>query len=408
MKIAGMKICLVTPGYQPEVGGGIGTYASNLATALVSAGHSVHVIAKTSGLQEKTDTIDGVRVHRLRHRHLPGLEPHMPGLRWSASVSRKIEEIDRSDGIDIIEFPNWEGPGLWYLLKRRRRPAIVKVHTPYFETLKLDKPSTLPNMGDRFVCWQEKQSCLLADGITSSTEHHRQYMARSYDIDPRRIEVIPLGIRGPMGGDAPCHRSYDDTACRILYLSRLESRKGTLALIDAIPLVLERHPRTEFVFVGEDRPHAPGDRKFSEYLRERFPACLANVRFVGYVPDSEVPSYYRNADLFVVPSNYESFGLVFVEAMFYGLPVVGGRAGGIPEVIDDNRNGLLVELNSCHDVASKIIRLIEDPALRRLFGTNGLLAAQGRFHAETMARKTEAFYRKIIERASKDQTGGGA
>src|SRR5262249_44803208 len=153
---------------------------------------------------------------------------------------------------------------------------------------------------------------------------------------------------------------------------RLETRKGVLDLLHAIPRVLSAVPKARFLLIGTDRPQCPGGRTHAEYLRDEFPSTVqARVGLLGCLPDSAVNLRLQTADVFVAPSLYESFGLVFLEAMRWGTPVVGTRTGGIPEIVDHLKTGLLVGPQAPGDLADAIIRLLKEPAWGRALGEAG-------------------------------------
>ncbi len=389
-----LSIAIVSTAYPPEDGGGIGTYTQTLAAGLAALGQTVHVIAQSAAdLEERRD---GVEVHRLRGRHLPRLEPHVPGLAWSAQVAARLLRIARRSGLDVVEFPNWEGVGFVYTLApRRARAAVVtRLHTPFFETLALDARGRPPRLGDRFTCWLEQTAVHRADRLTSSTVHHREMMARAYGLAEERVSIVPLGIPlpPPPAGDGAPRPPGPRT---VLYVSRLEHRKGTLTLLEAIPRVLTACPETRFVLAGKDRPHAPGGKKFADHFREQHPAHLGQVEFRGFAPDEELARLYAGCDLFVVPSQYESFGLIFVEAMARGKPVIGCRAGGMNEVIADSETGYLIEVGDTDALVDRMVRLLGDDALRQQQGQAARRRAEERFSAARMAERSLELYRGL-------------
>jgi len=293
----------------------------------------------------------------------------------------------------VVEFPNWEGVGFVYGLTPRRAPVVTRLHTPFFETLVLDAAGRPSRLGDRVTCWLEEQAVRRADFLTSSTVHHREMMARVYRIPEARIRILPLGIPlPPMPVPSPAKRAGPR---RVLYASRLEHRKGTLTLLEAIPRVLGQCGDVEFVLVGKDRPHAPGGKKFADHFREHHPDCAARVTFAGFVSDEELARHYAECDLFVVPSQYESFGLVFLEAMARGKPVIGCRAGGMIEVIADGETGYLVPVNDTDALVERMVALLRDDELRLRLGRAARKRVEEQFSAVLMAERTLALYSEL-------------
>lgn len=391
-----MNICLVSTLFTPEDGGGIGTYLLNLSIGLKELGHNIYLLTKTLG-RESEEEISGIKVFRYKPRYLPKIESYFPGLAWSYFIAKKLDFFAKKYKIDIFEFPNWEGPGAIYLFKKNRIPVVVRLHTPFFETLLLDKKNGKFLFGDRFACWLEKKSCFLSDCLTSSTYFHGDLIANTYGIKKERIEIIPLGILAPKL-HVLTSRNIGRKKLKILYVSRLENRKGTLMLLQSIPKVTSVFSDIEFIFVGKDRPHAPGNLTFKEYFEKQFPQYRSQVIFLGYLSEDKLEKYYSECDIFVVPSFYESFGLIYVEAMFYGKPIVACRAGGIPEVIEDGKTGILVEPNNVQALSDAILTLCENQLLREEMGKNAKNAAFKRFHYMIMAERTALLYNRVIKK----------
>lgn len=118
--------------------------------------NNIFIITQTRNI-DKDEEIGGVKVYRRKIRYIPKIDKYVPGLYWSFFVSQKIKELDKKYRIDIVEFPNWEGVGFWYLLNKKRRPVVTRLHTPYFKTLSIDKSNKRINIGDKFTCWLEKK-----------------------------------------------------------------------------------------------------------------------------------------------------------------------------------------------------------------------------------------------------------
>lgn len=384
-----MNICLITTGFPPDNGGGIGTYIYNLAKGLVKLGHTVQVISPTSGSDYIQDNVDGINVHRLPKKALPRIERLLPGLRWSFQVYQLIKQLNKQKSIDVIEFPNWEASGVfsqWLL----RIPVVVRVHTPFFETLGLDSDNI--TFGDKAVCKLEEWTCKNADKLVSSTCCHAKTISDKYLIPIDEFTILPLGIIDKASKKTDKHVVKDEI--KLLYVSRLENRKGTLALLQALPLLNQQNNNFHIDIIGSDRPHAPGGIKFQQYFKQNYAELSDKVSFHGFVDDEELDRFYRQADLFVVPSVYESFGLIYVEAMMYGLPSIATTGGGIGEVITDGKDGFLTKINHSDEIVTRIVEFMND---RELLNTMSLVARtsfEAKFEYLIMSRNTEAMYEK--------------
>lgn len=388
-----MNICLVTSYYFPEDGGGIATYSRNLARGLAELGHKVYIIARTSG-PDSVERDGKIVVMKFKNRWIPKLEFLFPGLAWSLFLSEAISNIQKRLKFDVVEFPNWEGPGFFYLLRLNRRPVIVRVHTPYIETVMIDSGVKKLTFGDKFICWLEKKAVQWADKVTSSTMYHRDFIAGIYKMGKTKFEIIPLGIGLKTDKFGPSTSKKNEI--NILYVSRLEKRKGTLLLMDLVPEIVKLFPNARFGFAGKDRPHAPNGAYFKDYFKKVYASYSDKVRIYGYLSDRELAGLYGNCDIFCVPSLYESFGLIYLEAMKYAKPVVACKAGGIPEVVEDGKTGFLIQPNHPDELLSALTKLITDEGLRVDMGINGQKRAYELFGYEKMAKKTEGLYKGLL------------
>ncbi|MBT7300703.1 MAG: glycosyltransferase family 4 protein [Victivallales bacterium] len=391
-----MRIAIVCGIYPPEGGGGIETYTRDLTEALAKAGHAPVILSRTEG-EERCEEVDGVTVRRYRMRELPKGERFLPGICWSRFLAREIDRLHREQPFDVVEFPNWEGVGYWYARRppTRRLPVITRLHTPFLECLELE-PARKNHMGAKFTCWLERRAVLAADRLICSTRAHAGMMAKVYGFDPAQVHVIPLGTMLP--GDeaiAAIPPPAADAPVRVLYVGRLEMRKGTVTLLDAVPGVVSEFPNVEFLIAGKDRPEGPGGQYFADYFRTAYGSFAKHVKFLGFVPEDELRRLYQQCDVFAVPSNYESFGLVFLEAMAWGKPVIGCRAGGMPEVIADGETGFLAEPGDVSGLGTMLARLCGDRDLRARLGAAARRRAVEHFDRARMAARMATFVAEL-------------
>jgi glycogen synthase len=395
-----MRIGLYTPNYPGlTADGGIGTYTRALGRELSRLGHTVHVL--TPGDRESTD--DGpIRVHFTRIDHLAGVDRLMPGAGACWRVARAMRRLVRSERLDVVEFPNWEGLGLLFE-QWSRVPVVVRLHTSSAEAQQIDG---LPDR--RWYRWnvrRERWQSRRADALVTNSDAHRRLMAAETGIPAERIRLIPLGIEAAPHFVRPPRPAGPPT---VVYLGRLEHRKGTMDLLDAVPRVLRAIPDARFVLIGADRPHAPGGRTHAEYVAGLPIMVRERVTLTGPLPAAEVDRRLQAADLFVAPSRYESFGLIFLEAMRWGTPVVGTTAGGIPEVVEDGVSGVLVRPGAAGELADAIVTLLNDPARRSALGEAGRHRVETEFTVERMARRVAELYSEVAGRRAEPQLAGSS
>jgi glycosyltransferase involved in cell wall biosynthesis len=206
---------------------------------------------------------------------------------------------------------------------------------------------------------------------------------------------------------------------RLLFVSRITPEKGVHVLINAMASVVKKYPTIHLDIVGpqamwdidllirlSDDPkvrklasfHVKGQRNsYNNYLRQQIHSLgiSRNVTFHGIVSNDEIIEYYRNANLFVLPSFSEAFGMGLIEAMACELPVVATKVGGIPEVVENGRTGLLVEAGDSKELADAILNVFSDSKLRMWMGKRARERVIKLFSWKKIARDTSILYKSI-------------
>ena len=240
-----------------------------------------------------------------------------------------------------------------------------------------------PTVGDRFMMWAERVSARRARRTITHSKAHRGLLQDSLGLTA--TAVVPHGIAIP--------ESIPPSICQsppmVLTVGVLTARKGAFTFLQAIPRLLDQAPDTEVLFVGESEDHP-----LARQLRAEHPE-VDRVRFLGSVDDATLASLYSRCTVYFSPSNYESFGLTFVEAMAHGKPVVGCAAGAIPELIADGANGLLVPPNDPSALVEALIRLLRNGEERERMGAAGAKLAREKYSMERMGAELERFFQDL-------------
>jgi glycosyltransferase involved in cell wall biosynthesis len=313
------------------------------------------------------------------------------GLTYRFFVARKVKELAKRVNIDIVDFPNYGGYGFFYALSHSL-PTIIRLVTP----LALDiRSKQIPiSARDSILLWLEKETVRRATHLTSPSKANADICSQIYGVPQNRITVVPLGIPLPIlrNADQPDVSRMK----RVLYVGRLDRRKGIDTLFAAIPTVLHRCPETQFMVVGPDTGEAPGSLSYQEYAHRVFSTEeLVYIIFAGAVARSKLYEYYRQADVVVAPSRYESFGLVYLEAMAHGKPVVACNVGGVGEVVSHDC-GILVPPDEPDYLANAILTLLDDDERRIQMGKRGRLRVESDFTQEKMAYRMLEVYRRFV------------
>ncbi len=427
-----LRICLVSKEYPPTGTGGIASYVFRLSHGLAEAGHNVTVIAGPADSnrpdrptgpgnqdQERDEALptahqpSAVKLSRVSNREfwLPAPVRRKGRGIWntlerSLAVDREIARLERTQlPLDVVEMPNWGAEGLCYSL-HPRAPLVIRLSTPLAQ-VSLLKGERSARSGLRLACFLEALPARRGARIIANSEFIARYCTELYQIPDSKPFLIPHGISVPP--IPPPKRRTDDRAVTVLYVGRLEKRKGINSLLQAIPKVMSRASHCKFIIAGADTGDAPHGTSYQEHFASfAAPAAREATTFLGYVEAAALSQLYADCDIFVAPSLSESFGLIFLEAMAHAKPVVAFHAGAVPEVVAHCETGILVELGSTTELANALIRLAENVEMRQEMGMRGYQRVRTRFTTERMVEETVACYRQIIAESGKGHLSAAA
>lgn len=404
-----LTIVLLCEDYPPNLLGGIARFTQDKATALAKLGHKVHVIAR-SHTHSTVDFEEGVWVHRIvAASHLIPIEHvklNIPQSHWDQSKSF-LDEIDRIAQhcrVDIVEGPVWNIVGIAPLLSNRY-PVVTSLMT----TLKLSLPSR-PDLTENadtmkhFVTpmvMMEKYLITKSQGILAISQGIVREIEVAYDVQIRRecLFVSHLGMPdwALTFNNHPLEKK--ENGIHILFVGRLEKRKGIDLLLEVIPEIIHTFPDVIFHIVGDDTiPVAHNCTYRSEFEKKNIELCGTRVHFYGKIDEDSLRNHYANCDIFVAPSRFESFGLIYVEAMMFGKPTVGCNVGGIPEVVQHELTGLLVPPDDTKSLQLALKNLISRPELCLEYGLNGRIRYERCFSDLRMTESSVELYRATLKR----------
>lgn len=398
-----LRLCLLSMAYPPHQYEGVGRLTNLMAQGLFELGHTVHVI--THGPSESTSFYDGAYVHRIpfeRNRYERyQLFPRLYNvLNYSHAVHERVRKLMLNDGIQLVDSPLWQMDGLVTAVAGTL-PVVVRLVTAAKQIagIQHEASSDAQLLGE-----MEGKLIEHAAHLLPNTEATFNAVKEVYGIQtkPDEYTIVPYGIvPAPEAAIRPFPAAAPPETLTVLFVGRLEKRKGIADLFAAIPTVLSHVPNARFTIVGADNSRQDGFQKqhgvnYETYFRQKHPQSAPYVTFTGAVSDAELQGHYQSCDLFVAPSLYESFGLIYLEAMNYAKPVVGCSAGGVPEVVDHESDGLLVDPGSPEQLASAIIRLLQSPTALRQMGLAGRQHLLQEYTHVAMASRFASAYRRVI------------
>ena len=375
-----MRIAQVSP-YDLSYHGGVVAHTASLSRELSRRGNQVVLFAPRSRPQTAPD-VSGLEVVPLGGSIPFNASGSVSRISVSIKAARQMRRILTSERFDVVHiheplmpflgataswFSPWPTVGTFHAYSENIHPGYLGFK-PVF-TLVADK----------------------LDGRIAVSNAAKSYADKYF---PDNYTIIPNGIDVPrFEKPRPKPSEFRDDAINLVFVGRVgEKRKGLRYLLGAYSTLRWRYPNLRLIVVGAGVP----DRESYRMMGER---GIDDVIFAGPVTDEELPAYYQHADVFCAPNTgHESFGLVLVEAMASGAPIVASRILGFEGVADHERNALLVDVGDEYAIANAIQRLIEEPQLRSNLVRNGREKVQ-RFGWARVADDVIDYYQEVTARA---------
>lgn len=390
-----LKICILIRALPVHIQGGQEKHTISLAKALARAGNEVHIV--TSAHPEGLNFIeeDNIKIHFVENTS-PGKYTYS----FFKKISARVSELDRKIKFDIIHSQGFAG--LYYQFIDKSR-LVVTIHgtlfseTPlnpsYFSQLSFfEKLKTICRYRMRFVILPFYKTLLRnSRRIIIDSNFTRELLLKRNPGLSNRTRIVPLGIEleeYQALDKEKIRKELDINGFVLFTVSRLEKMKGIDIAIDAIRKL--NIPDIHYYIAGKGRLEAES----KEMCRKD---NIKNVHFLGELFEEELKKYFAMADVFIYPEVSEpAFGLVSIESMAYGTPVIASRSGAIPEVINEEV-GLIFEKGNSDELAEKIKLIYGDRNYLERLRTNTRSYVEANFTAEKMAERVLAVYNEIIE-----------
>jgi len=246
-----------------------------------------------------------------------------------------------------------------------------------------------------FVTLTERKALRRLTGLTANSNATAETVSNAYDIPLEKIKTIYLGLDldcVPIDDQLEKERLQRPT---LLLVGGNVQRKGLPVILKTMPGLLKENPGMIVRVIGKNQ-NIGRMKKLADRL-----GVMDCVEFIGWIPPEKIKTYYRKASVFVMPSLMEGFGLVFLEAMAQGLPVIGGNVGGTAELIKDGENGILVNPGDVSTLGEKIREVLMNLELRRRVIENGYSTVR-KYSAQKMVDNTIELYSNFFHEKGKE------
>lgn len=365
--------------------GGSGIVGSELGRELALRGHTVHFISSSMPTR-LLELSDRIQFHEVEMMSYPLFE-HQP---YTLALATKMATVARSENLDLLHVHYAIPHSISAILAReslkpkRTLPVITTLHGTDITLVGTDR-GYLP-----ITRYGIQQS----DGVTAVSKFLKQATIEVFDFDD--IEVIPNFIcptHYQKIADSPLRAELAPNGERLLiHVSNFRPVKRPIDCVEIFAKVLQKGGDARLIMVGD------GPEYSAVHHRARQLNVLEKTEFVG--KQANIADYLGVADVSLLPSELESFGLAALEAQACEVPVVASRVGGIPEVINDGETGFLSDIGDTDKMSDDVLRLLNDEEMRRSFGERGRELAISRYSTEKIIPQYIEFYEKVLQTKS--------
>ncbi|MBP1993584.1 1,4-alpha-glucan branching protein domain-containing protein [Paenibacillus eucommiae] len=396
-QIRKLRILMLTWEYPPRIIGGLARAVCDLSRQLAAAGHDVHVITCQTHSSPLYEIAERVHVHRVQV--LQSLEA-VNFLDWvflmNSAFSDAILELTEQGFIfDLLHGHDWL---IYYCAKESKRtlklPLVITIHATEYGRhqgkLKNELQHTIHSIESKLV--------LMADCVIVCSRAMVQEVHSLFQLSENNIIRIPNGLPLYPGQE---HQNYGTTVPLlqalkksgqeqiVCFLGRLVHEKGVHILLEAMHHIIHKLPDIKLLIAGS----GPS----LEWLQELAAPLREHVQFVGFLDEADKYSLLQLADVCVFPSLYEPFGIVALEAMATGTPVIASDVGGLSEIIEHGVDGCKVPPDDAAALASQVLQLLLDPEFARTLATAASYKARTEFNGAQLAEAMIQTYFSILQ-----------
>lgn len=403
---APLKVAVYTPAWpKGELPNGIVTYAAHLVPALRERGAQVFVMAGRvgAGCEDPRVSVpspprDGWLARasgRLREPFSPGASAER---RNGLALLHELNRLDREHGIDVVEMEESFGWCGW-VAARSSVPVVARLHGPWFLNGAMLEDTTTRVFQRRVR--REGEALARVAGISAPSRDVLERTRKKYAQALERAEVIHNPVP-----EVPAAGRWSPEKCEpgtLLFVGRFDNHKAGDVAIEAFARIRAEVGTARLLFAGPDPGVNDADGRFwklRDFLEDRLPkeADRAAVEVLGPQPPQAIQQLRLRAAVTLVCSRWENFPYTLGEAMTHGCPVVATKTGGLVELVEDGKNGLLARPADADDLARAVLELLRDPERAARLGARAAETSRERLAPSVIAARTLAFYRRVLGR----------
>jgi glycosyltransferase involved in cell wall biosynthesis len=388
-----MRILVFAWEFPPRIVGGISRHVAELYPELVKLGHDVHLLTVEFGDSPHYELTEGIHVHRV-----PVTASHN-FFHWIANMNESMGQhggkLIHETPFDLLHAHDWlVGDAAIALKQMFKIPLVVTIHATEY-----GRYNGIHTHEQRHIHDRENLLAYHAWRVIVCTNYMRQEMRRAFSLPADKVDVIFNGIRPEkkqLVFDRQAFRAQFAAEHEKIayYVGRMTYEKGVPVLLGAAPKVIqEMDGHVKFVLIGGGR--------IDHLMRQAADlSILEQCRFTGFMADTELDKFQTIADCAVFPSLYEPFGIVALESFAARVPVVVSNTGGLPEVVQHGKTGIVTSTNNADSLAWGILEVLKNPEYATKLTDNAYTQLAERFNWYLLAQQTEAVYQRVVSERS--------
>ncbi|MEM2272887.1 MAG: glycosyltransferase family 4 protein [Candidatus Bathyarchaeia archaeon] len=363
-----------------------------LAREIAKKGHTIHIITLEFPGAPSYEEIDGEKIHRV-----PIELGHPNFITWTLLfnhfMEKRIADVSKHEKFDIIHAHDWlVAPASISSKHYLGAPLVSTIHsTEVGRAQGLHSPDSF--LIDGFEWWltyESKRIIVASYAMKSEVEEHFRLPSEKIEVIPNGIDISKYEIN--VDRNSVKRRLGIDPSERIvLFIGRLVPQKGVEYLIMAAPKIFDQHPEARIIIVGN------GWIKDNLWNLAYSTGYSHKITFLGFLSDQDTIELTLSSDVLVVPSVYEPFGIVALEGMAAGIPVVASNVGGLAEIIEHDRTGFLAYKESPDSIAWGVNKILSDPSYAHWLAQNAKKKVREAYSWEAVAKRTVEVYKKTLE-----------
>ncbi|MGF1489846.1 MAG: glycosyltransferase family 4 protein [Prochloraceae cyanobacterium] len=391
-----MKILVLTWEFPPRIVGGISRHVAELYPELVKLGHDIHLVTVEFGKAPLYEVVEGIKVHRVR------VDRGHDFFHWIVNLNQSLGHqggklITEEGNFDLIHAHDWlVGDAAIALKHTFKIPLVATIHATEY-----GRYNGIYTDTQRYIAAKEGTLVYNAWRAIVCSAYMREELQRAFATPTDKIDVIYNGIR-PEKKQLP--HEFDRAKFRarfaeegekiVYYVGRMAYEKGVFLLLNAAPKVLwEMGGYVKFIIIGGGNTNSLKKQAWNLGIWNK---CY----FTGFMSDEDLNRFQTIADCAVFPSLYEPFGIVALESFAAKVPVVVSDTGGLPEVVQHTKTGIVTYTNNADSLAWGILEILKNPAYARCLTENAFASLEKRFDWFKLGQMTAKVYERVVQERS--------